>query len=83
MRRGLSLIFFFSFSFFVAAVVTVVVVAVVVVSVSVMAEKASGDAIFTNDGSDARDNLLFALSTACRCLLLLLSISSCERKSYL
>ena len=60
----------------VVTVVVVVVVVAVVVSVSVIAEKAPGDAMFTKDGSDACDNLLFALSTACRCLLL--SISSCE-----
>ena len=59
----------FLFFFFVVAVVTVVVVVVVVVavvvSVSVIAEKAPGDAMSTKDGSDACDNLLFALSTAC------------------
>ena len=60
--------------------VTVVAVAVAVVSVSVMAEKAPGDAMSTKDGSDACDNLLFALSTACRCLLFL--ISSCEKPTF-
>ena len=64
----------------VIVIVTVVVVAVAVASVSVIAEKAPGDAMSTKDGSDACDNLLFALSTACRCLLLL--ISSCENPTF-
>ena len=77
----MSLIFFFFFSFLSWPwFVVVVVVVAVVVSVSVIAEKAPGDAMSTKDGSDACDNLLFALSTACRCLLLL--ISSCKNPTF-
>ena len=62
-------------------VVVVAVAVAVVVSVLVMVDRALlGDTIFTNTGRDlatevpwSNSNLLFALSTAWRCLLLLIS----------